>query len=109
MFYEIKIQIYHGNESSSLTTTSYIKRIKPFFKNDLILEAKRQTDSRIINQLNQFYKDCQFDFMKAYHKYGITFWGRAEIKNRLTGRSDTIYDVEWCKNYWDLNLKQYVA
>lgn len=108
MFYEIKITVWHGNEHGSTKSISYIKKRKLFFKKDLIEEAKKETDSRIINQLNHFYKDCQFDFMKAYHKYGVTFNASAKIINRITGKRSTVYYVTWVKNYWDLNIKQYI-
>ncbi|PHA03005.1 hypothetical protein COE51_01290 [Bacillus pseudomycoides] len=109
MFYEIEIKVYHGNEWSNTTTTSCIKRNKLIFKNELIQEAKQETDSMIINRLNYFYKDCQFDFIKAYHKYGVTFNGTANIRNRLTGKYQTVYSVDWDKDHWNLHFKQYLA
>lgn len=104
MFYEIEITVWHGCESYSQSSTWYRKRNKLLFKNELIQEAKQETDSKIINALNFWYKDCQFDFIKAYHKHGITFYAEATIKNRITGKSSRVYYVEWIKDYWNLKL-----
>jgi hypothetical protein len=57
--------------------------------------------------LNHFYEDCQFNFLVAYRKYGVVFYGTARIRNRITGHSRTVYDVSWEKYYWNLYLHQY--
>jgi hypothetical protein len=107
LFYEIEIETGYRSEGSSLITKGYIKRFKLFSEKDLIEEAKRETDSRIINKLNHFFDDCQFDFLKAYRIYGVVFYGTARIKNRITGYSREVYDVSWNKDHWNLNFRQY--
>jgi hypothetical protein len=107
LFYEIEIKVGHRSDGHSLETTTYIKRFKLFYKSDLIEEAKIKTDSRIINQLNYYYKDCQFNFLEAYRKYGIVFKGTAKIRNRITGKIVTVYNVEWAKYHWNLSLHLY--
>ncbi|MED3562296.1 hypothetical protein [Bacillus xiapuensis] len=107
MFYEIIIEVGHGSDGHSLETKGYIKRFKLFWKDELIEDAKRETDARIINQLNHFYKDCQFDFLQAYRKYGVVFHGTARIRNRMSGHFRTVYEVSWNKDYWNLNFRQY--
>jgi hypothetical protein len=107
MFYEIEIEVGYGSEWNSLQSKSYINRFKLFSKQDLIEEAKRETDSRLINKLNHFFEDCQFDFLQVYRKYGVVFHGTARIRNRITGYSRMVYNVEWNKDYWNLNLRQY--
>lgn len=109
MFYEIEIEVGYKSEWSSMQSKGYIKRFKPFSKQDLIEEAKRETDSRIINRLNHTFDDCQFNFLAAYRKYGVTFHGTARIRDRLTGFSRMVYDVQWEKVYWNLSLHQYKA
>jgi hypothetical protein len=107
LFYEIEIEVCHGSEWHSLTEKGYIKKFRLFSKDDLIEYAKCETDSAIINQLNHFYKDCQFNFLQAYRKYGQVFYGTARVKNRITGKSEEVYHVEWNKDHWNLNLHQY--
>lgn len=107
MFYEIEIETGYKSEWNSMISKAYIKQIKLFTKDELIEKAKRETDTRIINKLNHFFNDCQFDFLQAYRKYGVVFYGTARIRNRITGHSRTVYDVSWEKYYWNLYLHQY--
>ena len=107
LFYEIKIEVGYKSLGSSLKATSYIKKFKLFWKEDLIDKAKRETDSRIINQLNHTFDDCSFNFLKAYRKYGVVFYGTAEIRNRVTGKWNMVYSVYWERDYWNLELYRY--
>lgn len=108
LFYEIEIEVWHGREGSSMKSKYTNKRFKLLSKEELIKESMREVDSRIINDLNFWYKDCAFDILAAYRKYGVTFWGTARIRNRVTGRSIIVYHVEWSKYYWNLNIHRFV-
>lgn len=110
MFYEIELKYgYEVEDSTVLTYTSKFKKIRPFWKDQLINEFKCELDERLVSTLNWHFKDCQFDFLQAYRNYGVIFNGGVYIKNRITKKRDLVYGVWWNKDYWNLKLKQYQA